>query len=180
MIRLSSFLISFVLLFSAATEAISQAWDGGIEKDALQKALEQDTACNAKCASALALVIIDKSTEEAVDLVASVKKAAAQPPPIQLAMLYALLRRTATRGEKIVSSHGACSNQCDKLNADAVALARAGVLGPMLRDGKVDPAVFKDPRIVDIYMKYIKPIPPGQLPWQFNNEDWWKKLSSTS
>src|ERR1700680_1141315 len=111
MIRLSSFLISFVLLISAVTEAMSQAWDAGIEKDALQKALEQDSTCNTKCASALALVIIDKSTEEAVDLVATVKKAAVQPQPIQLAMLYALLRRTATRGEKIVSSHGACSNQ---------------------------------------------------------------------
>jgi hypothetical protein len=176
-----TFCISIALvIWGYVAQAQAQAWDASLERDALRQALEKNTSCNTKCATGLAQVIVDQGIEEGLDLVATLQKAGDKPTTLQLALLYELMRRSATRGEKIVSSHGACANECDKLNADAVALARAGALGPMLKGGKVDVQVLQDPRILQIYMKYIKPIPADKLPWQFKNDDWWKRLSNTA
>jgi hypothetical protein len=163
-----------------STGAIAQTWSPAIEKEALRQALQQNTSCNAACATNLAHVIVDQTVDEGLDLVATLKTAAKAPRALQLALLYALMRRSAERGEKIVSSHGACSTSCDQLNSDVVALARAGALGPMLKDGKIDPATFQDQRVLNIYLKYVKPLDTDKLPWQFQNDDWWKKISATS
>jgi hypothetical protein len=178
---IKTFCISIALVFGACgAQAQAPSWDPALERDALRQALEKDTSCNAKCAIGLASVIVDQGIEEGVDLVATLQKAGNSPGTLQLALLYELMRRSATRPEKIVSSHGACSNECDKLNADVVTLARAGALGPMLKGDKVDLQVLRDPRILQIYMKYIKPIPADKLPWQFKNDDWWKRLSNSA
>jgi hypothetical protein len=169
-----------LFLLSIPTSCWAQAWNPPNEKEALRKALEQYTACNTTCAAQLSGIIVDQGIEQGLDLVASVPAISAAPNKLKLALFYVVLRRAVARGEKIVSSHGACSTECDKLNADAVTLGRAGALGPLIRNGNVDPQTFQDPRVLQTYLKYVKPVPADQLPWQFKNDDWWKKLSSTS
>lgn len=181
-------LFSLMLLVFPVTTISASPWKAVIEKEALRKALQEYTECNQNCAIELATIIIDKGIDQAIDLVASIPNisseknkntSAEKNKKLRIALFYALARRSAERGEKIMSSHGACSNSCDKLNSDIVELARAGALGPMLKDDKVDPEIFKNQRILEIYLKYVKPIPPNQLPWTFHNDEWWKKIGST-
>jgi hypothetical protein len=184
----SAFKKAFFFLVLLTGSATSETWNPTMEKQALQTALQQDKDCNQACAISLAGVIIDQGIEQALDLVASLRKIEraddskekADSIKVQIALFYAMIGRASLRGEKIISTHGACSNKCDQLNSDVVALARSGALGPMLHDGKVDPAIFQDQRIFQIYLKYVTPIPSNKLPWQFHNEDWWKKIASTA
>jgi hypothetical protein len=176
-----AFKTGFLFLVLLTGSATGETWNPTVEKQALQTALQQDKDCNQACALSLAGVTIDQSIEQALDLVASLPQIAkANSVKVQIALFYAMIRRASLRGEKIVSTHGACSNKCDQLNSDVVALARSGALGPMLHDGTVDPAIFQDQRIFQIYLKYVTPIPSNKLPWQFHNEDWWKKIASTA
>jgi hypothetical protein len=180
--RHSWILCAFIICCGLLVENRSAVgYEAAVEKQALRTALEQYSSCNQTCATDLAVVIVDKTIEEGLDLIASLQTlATAKNKLMRAALFYTLARRAVERGEKIVSTHGACAQECDKLHSDVVTLARAGLLGPMLRDGRIDSAVFANPKILAVYIKYLKPIPPENLPWHFHNQDWWRRVRDSA
>jgi hypothetical protein len=174
-----------VLVVGVASMFVSVAhaasYDPTIEREQLQRALQQYTQCNQECAASLAGTIINSSVEEAVDLIAATKGLSTTTNKgMKAALVYGLFRRSYERAEKIVSSHGACSSQCDAMSADVVTLGRAGLLGPMVKGGKIDTAALESPEGLKVFLKYVKPIDPNKLPWQFHNEQWWKRIQNTA
>ena len=181
--RLGSLLPAALLVVLSCTPAAGADYISSVDKKALQIALDQYTSCNKECAVGLSATLVDGSIDQGLDLVASVPKLATEKnTKLRMVLFYALVRRAYEKGGKVVSSYGACSNQCDALNAQIVVLGRSGALGPMIHNQKVDERIFSNAEVVKAYEAFVKPIDGNALkvPWQFYNEAWWKKIESTA
>ena len=170
---------SLLVTIGMSPNSLAQKPDFKVEKAELATALSNYSQCNASCSAE----VVGNVWDQGVDVSLAFVSALAATPTgrkAALAAWYVFARTTYQGAGKVVSSHGACANTCDAMYADIVTLGQAGVLGPLLKDGKVDEAALTNPKVLDAYLKHVKPVPSGKLPWQFHNQAWWDKISKTA
>jgi len=168
----------FALLVSASMGAIAQV--SAEQQTALKVSLESYSSCNAGCAAEVAKTMGNEGVDAFLGFVgASAVKSTDKNKMLRMATWFVFMRSVYESGKKVVSTHAVCANTCDAMHADIVTLGRAGVLGPLLKNGKVDEQLLNNPKVLETYLKYVKAVPPEQLPWQFHNQSWWKKIAST-
>jgi hypothetical protein len=153
------------------------AYDPSVDRAALKAALQKYTSCTSDCAAELGLRILNESVDVGLKTVGAIKANASAPNAIKYASFYVLLRSVYESGKKIINSNAACYSSCDSLNKEIVELGRAGLLGPMLKGGNVEESTFNNPRILDAYQKFLKPI---QLPAEERGAAWAKYIASLS
>ena len=178
MAGLAMFAVGIVLTLSCQN-SVAQRPISEVQKDELAAALSLYSKCNAACSAAVAGNVLDQGVDASLAFVAAL---AATPANKKTAMAawYVFARTVFQGGSKVVSNHGACAAKCDAMYSDIVSLGQAGVLGPLLKDGKVNEAALNNPKVVEAYSRYLKPLPSGSLPWQFHNEKWWDKVNHTA
>jgi|ERR1043166_5316612 hypothetical protein len=157
-------------------EAFGQPYDPKIDQQALQMALDQYTSCQKACAVGLATDFFNAGVEGGLKLVGAAATFSKDKKVGALAF-YAAARGIYQSGKKVIETEATCSGSCDDLNKEIVALGRAGLLGPMLKGGKVDKDALDNARVFNAYIKYIKPIP---LPAEERSKEWWKYIQSLS
>lgn len=169
----------FVLLVSASMGAVAQV--SAEQQQALKVSLESYSSCNEGCAAEVAKTIGNEGVDAFLGFVgASAIKPTDENKKLRMATWFVFMRSVNESGKKVASTHAVCAARCDVMHADIVTLGRAGVLGPLLKDGKVDEQLLNNPKVLEMYLKYVKPVPPEQLPWQFHNQSWWKKVTGTA
>ncbi|MBX5157669.1 hypothetical protein HJB89_11100 [Rhizobium sp. NZLR8] len=154
----------------------SFAQDASAYKKELRSALESYTACTTSCSATLAADIIDKGVDMGLKTVGALKTSSSKDS-VKYVTFYVLMRSIYDSGAKLINDNAACYNTCDSLNKEIVELGRAGLLGPMLKDGNIDEATFTNQRILDAYQKFVKPI---QLPAKEKGPDWDNFIKSLS
>lgn len=160
-----------------AAVAPANAYDAAVDKAALKTALQQYGSCSGDCAAALVPLILNASVDVGLKTLGTMKATEKASKMVKYASFYALIRMINETGAKVLKEHKACYETCDSLNKEIVELGRAGLLGPMLKDGKIDEAAFSNQRIIDAFTKFLKPI---QLPAEEKGEAWAKYISSLS
>jgi hypothetical protein len=148
--------------------------DAAIDRAALKLAFQSYGSCNQDCAESLAVDILDEGVNTGLGAVGAIKLTNASDI-VKYATFYALIRSIVRSGEKIVDNNKACYTACDALNKEIVALGSAGLLGPMLKGGKIDESALTNQKIIDAYQKFIK---PTQLPAEEKGPNWDKYIKS--
>lgn len=168
-----------VLMILASSGAAAQV--SAEQQQALKVSLESYSSCNAGCAVEVAKTMGNEGVDTFLGFVgASAVKSTDKNKMLRIATWYVFMRSVYESGKKVASTHVVCANKCDAMHADIITLGSAGVLGPLLKNGKVDEQLLNNPKVLETYLKYVKPVPPEQLPWQFHNQSWWKKVASTA
>lgn len=157
--------------------AVASALADDIDHAALNAAFQKYTSCATECAASLGGQILNESIDVGLKTVGAIKANSSAPDAIKYATFYVLLRSIYQGGKKIVGNNAACYNSCDGLNSTIVILGQSGLLGPMLKGGSIDESTFNNPKILDAYQKYLKPV---QLPAEEKGAGWAKFISSLS
>jgi hypothetical protein len=164
--------IAFVVLYSS--NAASQV---PIDADKLKSQIAEYGSCQGGCAAELAKDLVAAAPDAAVKTVAYLKSAKKLDPKLGVLAFAAFAQNMYANGKKIVNDDIACYQKCDDLNAAIVQLGSSGALGAMKRGDRIDPEVLKNQKVLDAYMKFIKPIP---LPAEERSKEWGKFISSLS
>jgi hypothetical protein len=168
-----------VLLVSASMGAAAQV--SAEQQQALKVSLESYSSCSAGCAAEVAKAVGNEGVDTFLGFVGAIAvKSTDKNKKLRIATWFVFMRSVYESGKKVVSTHAVCANACDAMHSDIVTLGSAGVLGPLLKKGRVDEQLLNNPKVFETYQKYVKPVPPEQLPWQFHNQSWWKKVASTA
>ena len=155
----------------------ASAYDPSIDQNSLKIGLQKYTSCNSDCAKELGGQILNTSVDVGLKAVGAIKANGSTPLIVKYMTFYALLRSAYESGRKVGTDNAACSNKCDDLNKEIVVLGSSGLLGPMLRGDQVDPVYFSNPKVIEAYKKFLKPV---QLPAEEKGEAWAKYIASLS
>jgi hypothetical protein len=164
-------------VIAGLTSAPVLAYDPKLDEAALTTALQKYTSCSTDCAKQLGLQILNESADVGLKAVGAIKSNDSAPNAIKVATFYVLLRSIYESGKKIGANNVACYQTCDELNKEIVTLGRSGLLGPMLKGGKLDESTFDSPKVIDAYQKFLKPV---QLPAEERGSAWAKYIASLS
>jgi hypothetical protein len=147
-----------------------------VDHAALDAAFQKYTSCNTQCAKTLGAQILNEGVDVGLKTVGAIKASSASDA-IKFATFFVLARSIYQSGKKVINTNVACYNSCDQLNREIVTLGQSGLLGPMLKSSRIDESTFKNPKILDAYQKFVKPV---QLPAEEKGADWAKFIASLS
>ncbi|WP_187640171.1 hypothetical protein [Bosea sp. F3-2] len=147
-----------------------------IDNASLEADIAAYSSCQATCAKDLAKQLLDSGIDITLTTVGYVQ-GSNKSDKLKVLTFYAYVNRVIASGQKVVGSNAACYQTCDGLNQAIVTLGSLGALGPMKRGQRVDPAILQNPKVIEAYKKYIKPI---QLPAEQRSREWEKFVSSTA
>lgn len=168
---------SFGVIFLFVALSAQAEGNSEMQKE-LQQELEYYTSCQQTCAKELAQDVFNGSVEAVLAFVA-LDEVKSKPPAIGYLAFYAALRLVYNNGEKAILNNKMCSNKCDSMYNDIVTLGRKGALGSLAKGKELSKPLVEDPEVINILMKYVKPIKIEDLPANFHNEKWWSEVRRT-
>ena len=144
-------------------------------REELEFQLEKYTDCQGACASEMAKAL----THEFIEAGLAIIGLSTDSTIIRSFAGYTLARRVWIRGEEIISESGLCARSCDELEEAIVELGRAGLLGPLISEGPIDPETFSEPAMLELWLEHVPPIDPRELPATFHNDIRWDEIQRT-
>lgn len=169
--------MKYLLVLSVLLLSPTSVHSQQIDAQALQAQIAQYGSCQAKCAGDLAADLLNAAPDTALKIVGYLKAAPKTSESLQVLAFVVLAKGLFETGKKIIKDNVACYQTCDGLNAAIVTLGQSGALGPMKRGEAISPAILKDPRVLDAYSKFVKPL---KLPAEQRSKEWEKYISSLS